>query len=363
MSDVLIVGSGPVGCVSAWELAQKGYKVFLIDKRNHIAGNCFDTYSKNKVLYHKYGPHYFRTNSTKLYNYLLRFSDFYETEYVVKAHVNKTLFDIPINLNTINKYFNIELREDEVQNFLKNISIKIKNPSNFQDFLLSKIGKDLYKDFFENYTKKQWGIHPHKLPLSTAKRLPIRSNKNENYVDEKYLIMPKNGFTSMFDNFLKHKNITTELNIDYFKNIKKFNPKYFTLYTGPIDQFFNYKYGKLNWRSLKFKFQEYNKKFMQDYVQINYPNNFKFTRKVEIKHVTKQKSNFTVISKEYPIGKGDPYYPMSTILDKEIYRKYKKEADKLKNFFFVGRLAEYTYINTDQAIEKALYFANKIPKK
>lgn len=358
--DILIVGAGPVGIVAAERLANLGFECLLIDKRNHLAGNCYDTKSKYNVLYHKYGPHYFRTNDIKLLNYLKRFSKFHNADYYVKSYLNKNYFDFPINLNTLSKFFNIELNPKSAQKLLKTISLNIKNPKNFEEYLLNTIGRDLYDSFFKNYTLKQWDIDPRQLPISVAERIPLRMNYDKRYVNEKYQLMPSQGFTNMFTNMTHHKNIKIELNTDYFKIRDKIKPKLFTLYTGPIDKFFNYKYGKLNWRSLKFKFLDIDGNFGQKHLQINYPNNFKFTRSVEVKHITHQKSKYSLISREYPKSEGDPYYPVNSPKDKVLYLKYLKLVKNVKNIYFKGRLAEYTYINTDQAIQKALDFVSSI---
>ena len=362
MYDVVIVGAGPVGCILAEKFSKIGLKIFVVDKRNHIAGNCYDTYSENKVLFHRYGPHYFRTNKKEILNYLKEFSDFHKAEYIVKSYVKNDFYDFPINLNTINKFFKKKFDSSEAKRFLKKLAIKNYH-KNFESFLLEKVGNEIYENFYKNYTWKQWGINPQNLPVRTAKRIPIRFDTKNTYVNEKFQVMPSNGFTDLFNNMLNSKNISLDLEKDYFKIKDKINPKLFTIYTGPIDRFFNFKYGKLGWRSLKFEFNEYNTNFKQKYLQVNYPNNYKFTRKVEVKHITNQRSDYTVISKEYPQSHGDPYYPVNSLDDKIMYKKYLKLTKKYKNIFFIGRLAEYTYINTDQAIERAMNFYDSIKFK
>ena len=360
--DVVIVGSGPVGCILAERLSsQLKLKCLIIERRNNIGGNCYDVHSKSGILYHKYGPHYFRSSNIELINYLKKFTKFHNANYEVKSYVNSKLYNFPINLTTLNEFFNTDLDASNMKKLLKKKRIKFDKLDNFENYLLSKIGKDLYESFYKNYTLKQWNIHPSLLPASVAKRIPIRFDSDNRYVNEKFQIMPSKGFTEMFNNMLDSKLITIKLNTDYFK-CKNLNPKYFTIYTGPIDKYFNYKYGKLGWRSLKFKFEEHKTKFKQPYVQINYPNDYKFTRKVEIKHVTKQNHNMTIISKEYPTYGNEPYYPVNTIEDKIKFKKYLKLSKSKKNVHFVGRLAEYTYINTDQAMERALNLFEKIKK-
>jgi UDP-galactopyranose mutase len=351
-----------VGCVLAERFASQNKKVLLIDKRKHIAGNCYDFKNKHGVLIHKYGPHYFRTNNIKLIKYLSRFTRFQKANYEVKSFVKGKYYDFPINLNTLEKYFNKnKLNFSKAKKLLQSQKLKKKNVNNFEDYLLSKIGKKLYNDFFKNYTIKQWGLNPKKLSSKIAKRIPLRFDRNKKYINHKYQIMPKKGFTYLFKNMISHPNIYLSLNTDYFKMRNNFNFKNL-IYTGPVDNFFNFKFGKLEWRSLDFKFETFKKKRKLKYLQINYPNNFKFTRKVEIKYITKQKCLNTTVSKEFPKSKGDPYYPILNKKNKKLYNRYLKEVKKIKkkNIYLCGRLAEYTYINTDQAIEKALNLFKKI---
>lgn len=364
--DCIIVGAGPTGCVLAERLSNiLNLKVLLIDKRNHIAGNCFDYFNKSGVLVHKYGPHYFRTNKLKILNYLKKFSEFINGNYVVKAYVNKALFDFPINLNTLEQFFNKKFNRNSARKFLQKIKTRIKKPKNFEDYLTNQVGKELFNNFYKNYTIKQWNKSPRQLSVDIAKRIPIRLNRNNKYVNHKYQLMPKKGFTQMFGKMIDNKKIKVLLNTDFSKIKDKIKYSNFLIYTGPIDNFFKNKYGKLEWRSLIFKFKNYKKEYNQKNVQINFPNNYKFTRKVEIKHVTGQKINKTTISTEYPSSEGDPYYPIMTKSNKKLYEKYKKLSKNLesKNIFFAGRLAQYTYINTDEAIERALKLFLKIKKK
>jgi len=363
-TDVLIIGAGPVGCVIAERLSsQLNLKCTIIENRNHIAGNCYDEYNKKGLLYHKYGPHYLRFKNKKTLNYLSKFTKWIDGNYIVKSVIKKKLYSFPINLDTLENFFKIKLKsKKEALKLLKKKSIKIKNPKTSKDFIIAKLGYEIYEAFYKNYTIKQWGIDPSKLDKSVAGRVPIRFNRDPFYVKEKLRFMPKNGFTELFKKMLKNKNITVKLKTDYFKIKNQIKPKYFTIYTGTPDRFFNYKFGKLKWRSLDFKFKTFKKKFIQKYVQYNYPNDYKFTRKVEIKHVTKQKSDYTVISKEFPKNSGDPYYPIINKKNLSIFKKYEKLMDKeiKNNIFFEGRLARYKYFNTDEVIENALTLSKKL---
>jgi UDP-galactopyranose mutase len=359
---ILIVGAGPVGCTIAEILSKKSFIVDIFDSRNHIAGNCFDFKNQFGVLVHKYGPHYFRTNNKKILKYLSKFTKWIPGKYFVSSYVDKQYYDFPINLNTINKFFKKNFTSIEAKKFLKKKSKKINKNLNFETYLISQIGEQLYRKFYKNYTIKQWGVKPNLISASVAKRVPIKFNRNKDYIISRFKFMPKKGFTSMFKKMISHTNINIKLNKKYkysHNDLTKYNN---IVFTGPIDSFFNFKFGKLGWRSLKFNFVTYKKKYKQHCLQINYPNNYKFTRKVEYKHVTQQKTNYTTISKEYPKSKGEPYYPRSTIKDKKILKLYEegKKYFEKKGIYFAGRLAQYKYINTDQAIEIGMSVAKRI---
>lgn len=366
-SDVIIIGGGPVGCVLAERITSVlKLDCTIIEKRNHIAGNCYDELNSKGLLYHKYGPHYLRFKNKKTMNYLSKFTEWIPGEYIVKSSVDKKLYPFPINLDTLEMFFNCKFKsKKDVLKFLKKKQIKIKKPKNFEEFVISRLGKDIYEKFYKNYTLKQWNIHPKKLAKEIAGRLPIRFNRNPYYVKEKLRFMPKKGFTYMFYKMIKNKKIKVKLNTDFFKFRKKIKFNHFMIYTGEPDRYFNFKYGKLDWRSLIFKFQNFKRKNIQSCVQYNFPNDYKYTRSVEIKHVTKQRNNYTVISKEYPTNKGDPYYPISNQKNIKLFKKYENLIIKemKKNIYFEGRLAKYKYFNTDEVIESALDLFNKLKKK
>ena len=366
--DVLIVGAGPVGCVLAERLSNKNnLTCLIIDKRKHIAGNCYDTLNTKKVLYHKYGPHYLRFTKKKTYNYLSKFTKWIKGNYKVKSVIAGRKFPFPINLTTLELFFKKKFKtKKELINFLELKKIKIYNPKNSEEYILSKLGREIYESFYKNYTIKQWGIHPTKLPSEIVGRLPIRFNRNHSYVNEKIQVMPKKGFTELFKSMIRNEKIKIKLGCDFNDVRAKIKPKLLTIYTGCPDEYFNYKFGNLGWRSLNFKFDTYKKNFMQKCVQYNYPNDKKYTRTVEIKHVTKQKSKYTIISKEFPKASGEPYYPIRTKKNLKLFKKYSKlieKEEKNKNVFFEGRLAGYKYLNTDQVIEKALILHKKIEQK
>ena len=295
-----------------------------------------------------------------------KFTKWIKGNYVVKSIIDGKQYPFPINITTLEKFFKKKFKsKKELVDFLSKKKINIRHPKNSEELILSKLGKEIYEKFYKNYTLKQWGIHPKNLSKDIAGRIPIRFNRDNKYVNEKIQVMPKDGYTEMFKKMISSNNINIKLNTSYKKIKSKIKPKLLTIYTGCPDLYFNYKYGKLDWRSLKFSFKTYNQKFKQNCVQYNYPNDYKYTRTVEIKHVTKQKSKYTVISKEYPLSVGDPYYPINNERNNKIFKKYLKliKLEEKINVFFEGRLANYKYLNTDQVIEKALKLHKKIQMK
>lgn len=362
--DLVIVGAGPVGCVIAERAAKiRGWTSLIIEKRGHVAGNCHDAHDENGILLHKYGPHYFRTNSEKLYEYLSQFTEWIPGNYYVKSFSRGEYFNFPINLNTLEQFFKVTLTPEQAMALLESKRLKIANPKNSEEFVLSRVGRELYEAFYLGYTKKQWGIHPRELAPSVCGRIPIRTNRNDKYVDHRFQIIPKLGYTHMFSKMLVDKKIRVMLNTDYKAVKKNFIPKIATVYCGPIDEFFDFRHGKLGWRSLRFEFVTKDQEFVQPCVQINYPNEFEYTRTVEIKHVTGQHHPKTVISQEYSMATGDPYYPLPNPENAKLYQEYLTDAEverRTNKIYFSGRLATYSYINTDEAIEMGLNTFEKI---
>ena len=363
--DVIIAGAGPVGCLMAERFAADlNWKVLLIDKRNHVAGNCFDTYHESGLMIHRYGPHYFRSNNKSLIEYLTRFTDWIPGNYIVKSSTNGELFPFPINLLTLGQFFKIaDLNAETAQKLLEEKREKIDQPANSEEFVLSRVGKEMYEAFYLGYTLKQWSIHPRDLAPSVCGRIPVRLNKDERYVDHEYQLTPAKGFTEMFQKMVDHPNIDLQLETDYAEIKNNIKASKVTIYTGPIDEYFYCQLGKLPWRSLEFDFVKKDVEFEQPCVQINYPNDHDYTRTVEIKHVTGQVHPQTVISYEYPKAEGDPYYPIPMEKNQQLYLEYKKLAEKEteeNNVFFCGRLAEYKYYNTDEVLELALKTFDKI---
>lgn len=364
--DILIVGAGAVGSVAAERAANRGYKVLIVEKRNHIAGNCYDEVFKNGVLIHKYGPHYFRTNDETLLSYLSKFTDWIPGNYIVKSYINGCLYPFPINLTTLEKFFHLSsLTPNDAEHLLSTKQIKNKDPMNSEEFALSRLGDELYRAFYLGYTLKQWDKHPKELDASVFGRIPIRFSRDERYVDHKYQFMPKDGYTKMFKRMLAHDNISVLTETPYQKIKKILRPKVATIYCGAIDEYFEFCFGKLPWRSLKFEFQIGKTAFAQPCVQINYPNENNYTRTVEIKHVTGQIHPETVISYEYPLDGEEPYYPVPTS-DKGIILKYEnlaREETLRKKVYFSGRLARYKYINMDDAFLEGFQIIDHIEKE
>ncbi len=356
--DLLIVGAGPVGCVIAERAARlRGWRSLIIERRPHLAGNCYDAPFENGVLIHKYGPHYFRTNDPDLFEYLSGFTDWITGNYIVQAHYKGQLYPIPINLITLRKFFGREFTAETAEAELNRIRIPIANPTNSEDFVLGRIGKELYEAFYLGYTLKQWDCHPRNLDASVCGRIPLRFNEDCRYVNHSYQVMPAKGFTELFRRMVDHPNIRIAFQTNYREVRHIIYPRIATVYCGPIDEYFDFKLGKLPWRSLDFEFKKMKKKFHQPCVQINYPWDNKFTRSVEIKHVTGQEHAETVVSYEYSRSEGDPYYPVPSEQGKSLYAQYRELADKERqqhSVYFAGRLATFRYMNTDEAIASAL---------
>lgn len=362
MYDFLIVGFGFAGAVLAERLAQEGKKILIVDKRNHIAGNAYDYYNDNGILIHKYGPHIFHTNSEDVFKYLSRFTDWRPYEHRVLGSVDGQLVPIPINLTTINKLYGKHLTSDEVVGFLAS-KAELRQPVlTSEDVVLNVVGKELYEKFFRGYTKKQWDLDPSELDASVTARVPTRTNSDDRYFTDTLQAMPKNGYTAMFQKMLSHENIHVMLNTNY-QDIVAMIPHKKLIYTGPIDAYFDYQFGKLPYRSIDFRFETLDQENYQATGTINYPTSNLFTRITEFKHLTGQKHHKTTIVFEYPTAEGDPYYPIPRKENQEIYNQYKKLADEMPDVYFTGRLGTYKYYNMDQVVAQSLALFRKIIKE
>jgi len=360
MFDFMIVGAGFAGAVIAERLAsQEGLKILLVDKRKHIGGNTYDFYNKDGILVHQYGPHIFHTNCREVFEYLGKFTEWRPYEHRVLASVDGMLVPIPINLDTINSLYGLQLSSDQVDTFLKTRSILKSRVVTSEDAVVSKVGKELYEKFFKGYTRKQWGLDPSELDASVAARIPTRNNRDNRYFTDTYQAMPLRGYTRMFENMIDHPNIKVMLNTDY-KEVEDIIPYRKMIYTGPIDYYFDYRYGKLPYRSIEFKFETIETEQFQPTGTINYPNEHLYTRVTEFKHLTGQKSAKTSVVYEYPKAHGDPYYPVPRPENAELYKKYTVLADASPDTYFTGRLATYKYYNMDQVVAQSLALYKKL---
>jgi UDP-galactopyranose mutase len=354
MFDYLIVGAGFAGSVLAERLARgSNKKVLLCDRRPHIGGNAYDHYNEDGILVHKYGPHIFHTNSREVFEYLSRFTEWRPYQHRVRASVDGQIVPIPINLDTINTLYGLKLTSFEVSDFFKKVAEPREQIRTSEDVVINSVGRELYEKFFKNYTRKQWGLDPSELDACVTARVPTRTNRDDRYFTDTYQAMPLHGFTHMFENMLDHPHIKILLNCDY-REIEKEIPHREMIYTGPVDAFFGYCYGKLPYRSLEFKHETHNVRTFQSAPVVNYPNEQLYTRVTEFKYLTGQEHPKTSIVYEFPKSEGDAYYPVPRKENAEIYTRYKALADRTPEVHFVGRLATYKYYNMDQIVAQAL---------
>jgi UDP-galactopyranose mutase len=354
MFDYVIVGAGFAGSVLAERLARDlGKKVLLCDKRPHIGGNAYDFYDDDGILIHKYGPHIFHTASARIFEYLSRFTAWRPYEHRVVASVAEKLVPFPINLTTLELLYGGAFDAERAEAFLKDRAEAVAHPRTSEEVVVGKVGRELYELFFRNYTRKQWGIDPSELDASVAARVPARLNRDDRYFTDEFQAMPKHGYTRLFENLLDHPNIRIVLNTDYREIANEVRYREM-IYTGPIDAYFDYRYGELPYRSLDFKFETVDTERFQEAAVVNYPNDHAYTRITEFKYLTGQAHPKTSLVYEFPKGDGDPYYPIPKPETAVIYARYKALADVTRNVRFVGRLATYKYYNMDQVVGQAL---------
>ena len=365
----LIIGCGLSGVVIAQQITEKlNEKVLIIEKRNHIGGNCYDYTDKDTdILLNKYGPHFFHTNDEEVWDYINRFSEWKRYEHIVMGYIDNQYVPIPANISTVNKLCKENIKdENEMNKWLQQNQVKYDNITNGEEMAKSRVGEKLYEKIFKNYTFKQWSMYPNELKPEVLARIPVRNNQDTRYFSDKYQVLPKDGYTKFFENILDNPLIEVWLDTDFFEFKKNNNLDNYKaiIYTGPIDHYFtSLGFDKLEYRSINFVFEKYfNMNFYQPVAQVNYPNlDEDFTRITEYKHCLNQKSKHTIISKEYSCSEGEPYYPIMNDKNLDLYKKYQKLAEELreKNIHFIGRLANYKYFNMDQAIKNALDYFNK----
>ena len=374
MFDCIVVGSGFTGSVIAERIATcLNKKVLIIEKRDHIGGNCYDYRTKEGIIVHKYGPHLFHTNYKDVFDYLSNFTDWQIYHHKVLAFIDGKKVPIPFNFNSIEMLFPNNLAERLINKLLSKYSYDSKVPilelKKEDDKDLKFLAEFIYEKVFKNYTAKQWGKKPEEIDPEVTARVPIFIGRDDRYFNDKYQAVPMEGYTKIFERMLNHPNIKLLLNTDFREVMKvdldtkkiyflgqEFKGK--VIFTGMIDELFEYKFGELPYRSLDLKFETLETEYFQEVATVNYPNNYDFTRITEFKHIHPVKVNKTIILKEYPKDynpeKDIPYYPVFTEENRGLYYKYKELADKFENLILVGRLAEYRYYDMDDVVKRAL---------
>ena len=361
--DTLIVGAGFAGAVTARELAEAGEQVLVIDKRPHIAGNAYDRFDEHGVLIHEYGPHIFHTNSDKVFGYLSRFTDWHAYEHRVLAVPDARsgrMFPLPINRTTINKLYGLNLDEVGIECFLNRVREPRDPIRTSEDVVLNSVGKDLCNKFFRGYTKKQWGLDLSELAGGVAARIPTRTNDDDRYFTDRFQAMPSDGYTKMFERLLDHPGIEVRTATAY-EDVGAQIDRRRTIFSGPVDAYYQYRYGRLPYRSLRFEHQHLPcTAQLQPVGTVNYPNDHDYTRITEFKHLTGQVHSGTSIVREYPTDEGDPYYPIPNPVNEALFKRYEALADAETDVFFIGRLAQYRYYNMDQVVGASLALARRL---
>jgi UDP-galactopyranose mutase len=362
--DYLVVGGGFAGCVLAQQLAsQLDQRVLIVDRRSHVGGNAYDFHDEAGVLVHRYGPHIFHTNAQRVIDYLSAFTDWRPYEHRVLAQVDGQLLPIPINLTTINKLYGLKLDQKGAEEFLKARAVPGIEIVSSRDVVVSQVGEDLYRKFFEGYTRKQWGLDASRLDKAVTSRVPTRTDDDDRYFQDKFQCMPAEGYTRMFERMIDHPNITFLPDTDYAE-VRNLVRHRHLIYSGPIDEYFGFCFGRLPYRSLRFEHSTLDQPWYQRVGVVNYPDpGVPFTRITEYKHLTGQKLEKTSITREYPSDVGDPYYPIPTRENAELYRKYEALAEQTPDVTFIGRLGTYKYYNMDQVVAQSLAVFSRIAQK
>lgn len=359
---ILIVGAGFAGSVCARELADAGRSVLVIDKRDHIGGNAHDRLDEHGVLIHPYGPHIFHTNARRIIDWLSRFTEWRPYEHRVLASVDAQLLPIPINRITLNKLYGLDLDEAGAAAWLERVREPRQKVLTSEDVVLSSVGADLCEKFFRGYTRKQWGLDLSELSAGVAARIPTRTNDDDRYFTDVYQCMPAQGYTAMFARMLDHPRIEVRLGTDYLALRDRADVRH-TIYTGPIDAFFDYRFGKLPYRSLRFEHSHQpGTAWVQAVGTVNYPNEHAYTRITEFKHLTGQVHSGSSLVHEYPQADGEPYYPIPRPENEALFKRYEQLVKERPDVSFVGRLAQYRYYNMDQVVGAALKAAEGILK-
>jgi UDP-galactopyranose mutase len=356
--DAVVVGAGLAGCATANILAEKGLQVLVIEKRKQIGGQCFDYKDQNNITVHKYGPHIFHTKRKKVWTFVNRFSSFNDYQHRVLSYTNGIYYPFPINRKTLSMVFGENYSNTKAKEKLVEIAKEYhqNTSSNFEEAMVKQIGKDLYELFIKGYTQKQWEVAPSELSKDLAGRIPIRFNDDDRYFTDKYQGLPLNGYSAMMQEMLNHDNIHILLGCDYFEIKEKINSS-ILIYTGKLDEYFDHKYGKLQYRAVEFDIQTIDQESYLPAAVVNYPNDYDWTRITEFKKLTQEKSEKTVLCYEYPSDSGIPSYIIPDERNSKLREKYLVEVlelEKKGEVFFIGRLAEYKYYNMDRVIERAI---------
>jgi UDP-galactopyranose mutase len=358
--DYLVVGAGFAGSVVAERMARSfGKRVLVVDRRPHIGGNAYDHPDESGILVHRYGPHIFHTNSEQVFRYLSEFTSWHPYEHRVLASVDGKLVPVPINLDTVNALYGLQLNSDQVEEFLASVAEPRTTIRTSEDVVVNRVGRFLYSKLFQNYTLKQWGVDPSQLDAQVTARIPVRTNRDDRYFSDKFQAMPRSGYTHMFENMLDHRNIQLELGADYRDVLKRVQFREL-VYSGPIDEYFGYCYGKLPYRSLRFQHETLDIDQFQPVAVVNYPNEHAYTRVTEFKQLTGQIHPKTSVVYEFPSTAGDPYYPVPREENAALYKKYADRAAATNGVHFVGRLATYRYYNMDQVVAQALTLCSRL---
>jgi UDP-galactopyranose mutase len=368
--DYVIVGAGFSGLVLAERLGSAGKRCLVVEKRDHIGGNCYDRKDSHGLFYHVYGPHYFRTHSGKVRTYLSRFTQWNEVRYQVRVFARGTYWSFPVNLETYRQLKSSpQATEDEFKAYLAANALDIPSPANAKEAILAVAGQELYDLFYAGYTAKQWGRPPESLDASVTQRIPIRTNADDRYFQEEFQALPAEGYTRLFERLHEASGSELLLNTDYRAVLPDLRYSHL-IYTGPLDEYFACRWGHLPYRTLRFELEEKaagHNGFAQPALQINHPGPELFTRTVEIKHVTGQSSEWTNIVREFPgeyhPGESEPYYPLPGTESRDLAARYRELAAQEPNVTFVGRLAQYRYLNMDQIVSGALHTFDRLNER
>ncbi len=361
--ECVVVGAGLAGATVAERCAsQLGTSVLVVEKKDHIAGLCYDCHNESDILIHKYGPHIFHTGNEAVWHYLAQFTEWHHYEHRVRAYVDGVLVPVPVNLDTVNAIHGTSLTEEELPAFLDKIREPLQEIKNAADVVLSKVGRQLYEKLFRNYTAKQWGVPPEQLSPEVTSRIPVRLNRDDRYFDDKHQGLPSEGYTKMVARMLQHPKITVMLGTDYF-SIRNDLTCDHLIFTGPLDSYFDFSLGRLPYRMVRVEPETLDVIRCQPVGVVNYPNDFGFTRIAEYKHMTGQEADVTATSKEFPgpaEAGGEPSYPVFSHSALRMAEEYRRMARGNKKLFLVGRLAEYRYYNMDAVVARALEIASSI---